>query len=344
MQLKNKCISAVAGSGKTRAIVDECYNNPNCKILLTTYTDNNADALKEKIIEKFGTVPSRITIRPWFSFLLENWVRPYVVEFFTFPIGAHIGLHFVNERSMIYCKRGSKQYFFDDNNDIYSDKLSDFGAYCDEKTDKKCIKRLEEIYDIVCIDEIQDISGHDLDILTSLFKSSIRVLVVGDQQQRIFKTNPSTYHQKQCENIIEWIKTEFSSSVELCYMNYCYRCSFPICQYVKELFSECQITSKNNNKSEHIGIFKIKKEELDNYVQTFNPLILGFNKKSNHGFDKYMNYGESKGLEEDHVLIIPTKDIRNYITNGKEIDSLSTKRKFYVAITRARYSVAFLID
>jgi DNA helicase-2/ATP-dependent DNA helicase PcrA len=56
-----------------------------------------------------------------------------------------------------------------------------------------------------------------------------------------------------------------------------------------------------------------------------------------------MNYGESKGLGFDRVLIYPTKPILDFILNNKDLDGMS-RAKFYVAITRARYSVGIVYN
>ena len=59
-----------------------------------------------------------------------------------------------------------------------------------------------------------------------------------------------------------------------------------------------------------------------------------------------MNYGESKGSTFDRVLIYPTEDIVDYLRTGnlEYIQAFHTRAKLYVAVTRARYSVAFVLD
>ena len=54
-----------------------------------------------------------------------------------------------------------------------------------------------------------------------------------------------------------------------------------------------------------------------------------------------MNYGESKGLGFDRVLIYPTQKILDFILKNKSLDGTS-RAKFYVAITRARHSVGIV--
>ena len=60
--------------------------------------------------------------------------------------------------------------------------------------------------------------------------------------------------------------------------------------------------------------------------------------------DSY-NFGSSKGLEFDRVLIYPTKAITDWLKNQKHENLQPTsKSKLYVAITRAKLSVAFVHD
>ena len=77
----------------------------------------------------------------------------------------------------------------------------------------------------------------------------------------------------------------------------------------------------------------------------YNPVQLRDSKK--RIVDKnymVMNFGESKGLSFDRVLIYPTKPFIDWFINN-ESDLVETSRsKLYVAITRARYSVAIVLN
>lgn len=62
--------------------------------------------------------------------------------------------------------------------------------------------------------------------------------------------------------------------------------------------------------------------------------------------DKYevINMGESKGLTYDRVLIYPTGTMKNWIKNHSKNLKPKTRSQFYVAITRAKYSVGIVFD
>jgi DNA helicase II / ATP-dependent DNA helicase PcrA len=57
-----------------------------------------------------------------------------------------------------------------------------------------------------------------------------------------------------------------------------------------------------------------------------------------------MNFGMSKGLSFDRVLIYPTVPIIKWLKNCSSDLAATSRSKLYVAITRARHSVAFVYD
>jgi hypothetical protein len=55
-----------------------------------------------------------------------------------------------------------------------------------------------------------------------------------------------------------------------------------------------------------------------------------------------MNIGNSKGRTFDRVMIFPTLPMKKYLET-KNLDVAGDIAKLYVAVTRARYSVAFVV-
>jgi superfamily I DNA/RNA helicase len=84
---------------------------------------------------------------------------------------------------------------------------------------------------------------------------------------------------------------------------------------------------------------------LSNYLSKFNPVQLRWDskKKPDPSYAIY-NFGESKGLSFDRVIIYPTKEMKNWIKNNSVKLAEITRAKIYVAITRARKSVAIVVD
>jgi DNA helicase-2/ATP-dependent DNA helicase PcrA len=73
----NKVIIASAGSRKTTYIVKVALSNPDENILILTYTIDNIGQIRSYIIRENGFIPTNITILSWYSFLLQECVRPY---------------------------------------------------------------------------------------------------------------------------------------------------------------------------------------------------------------------------------------------------------------------------
>ncbi|MBW6488630.1 hypothetical protein [Sulfurimonas sp.] len=142
-------------------------------------------------------------------------------------------------------------------------------------------------------------------------------------------------YNEQCKKV--------SVEIDEISLNCSYRNNEFICQFSSTLFPNYSVpSSSQNDEVEHKGIFFIKESDIDIYLAQYQPLQLVWNRgtKVNTSFS-VMNFGESKGLGFDRVLIYPTKPILDFVLKNKNLDGTS-RAKFYVAITRARYSVAFV--
>ncbi|WP_128824130.1 UvrD-helicase domain-containing protein [Brachyspira hampsonii] len=140
------------------------------------------------MLEINGTIPKNIKVQTWFSFLIKHGVKPYITCL-TKNINDVKGLIFDQHKHNSKIDRSKSEYYFSKTNKIYSESLAEFVFNCNYISDNKVINRLENIFDIIFIDEVQDISGYDLEIIRLLFNSSINVYLVGDLRQRIYQTN-----------------------------------------------------------------------------------------------------------------------------------------------------------
>lgn len=106
-----------------------------------------------------------------------------------------------------------------------------------------------------------------------------------------------------------------------------------------------KLESNQNEGTGHDGIFLVRKRDVELYLKTYNPVQLCDSiKKSVENEYKVVNFGESKGMTFDRVLIYPTQPFMKWINdNGFDLPSTS-RSKFYVALTRAKYSVAIVYD
>lgn len=358
MMVNNKLIIAAAGSGKTTYLIDEAIKNREKKVLITTYTQANEAEIKKKIIEKINYIPENITVQTWFSFLLKHGVRPYQGIIFDKRIN---GLILVNSQSGLkgYTKfkqpiyfgeeREFENHYFSNSIKIYSDKLSKFVFRCNEKTNGAVISRISKIYSRIFIDEVQDLAGYDLELLKLLFSSNAEVLLVGDPRQGTYSTNSSSKNKQYKKvNVVNYFFQDKSINIETDETSLLinYRSNKPICDLSNKLFQNFSGTNSGNQIiTEHDGVFFIREKDVEQYLKKYNPVQLRDSKKKivDENY-KVMNFGESKGLSFDRVLIYPTKPFTDWFMNNESELAETSRSKLYVAITRARFSVGIVVN
>lgn len=358
---KNKLIIAAAGSGKTTRLVNEALEIKDKKVLITTYTLANEAEIKRKIIEKHKCIPQNITVQTWFSFLLKHGVRPLQGVLLEERIN---GLILVNNHSSVkysFEKNGKKipvyfkeeypefkQHYFTNEMKIYSDKLSKFVCRCNEKTKGGVIDRISRIFQCVFIDEVQDLAGYDLELVKLLFKSTSEILLVGDLRQVVYQTHSERKYPKYSYGKIrEFIEQKCPKNCcQFEHLNTSHRCNQMICSFSDKLFVDLPNTISNNNDiTEHSGIFFVKKQDVEKYLQQYKPMQLRWDNKRNVNNNyPVQNFGESKGLSFPRVLIYPTAPMLDWIKNNQVELENTSRSKLYVAITRAMHSVGIVVE
>jgi DNA helicase II / ATP-dependent DNA helicase PcrA len=199
--------------------------------------------------------------------------------------------------------------------------------------------------------------GWDFDLIGAIAQLEKGTLIcVGDFRQTIYKTSNA---QKKPKTNIEKLGAFNKIGFETEYMNISWRCIQKICDFADMIHANdnyyqptsSQVTQVPGNINKHQGIFVVSTDSVSEYLARYNPVILRLNRKTNTQLcdgHKTFNFGEVKGLGFDHVLILPTKKHMDFLSGKTEIFNSDktdeAKNKFYVAITRARYSVAFLSD
>lgn len=343
---QDKLIIAAAGSGKTTFLVNEALGKKEGKILITTYTQANEEEIRSKFIKLNKCIPQNITIQTWFSFLLQHGVKPFQGCKFKKKINGLVLYNGVSAKGIP--ERETEKHYFTSNLNIYSDKLSKFVIQCNNLSNGAVLERLSRIYTDIYIDEVQDLAGYDLEFLKLLFKSPINNLLVGDPRQGTYSTNNSQkYKRFKRSKIINFfednsikIDTDDSS------LTVNYRSCPAICDLSNKLFPDFQNTTSGNSiVTGHDGVFLIKSKDLENYLETYNPIQLrdSVKTKVNEKF-KVMTFGKSKGLEFNRVLIYPTDAYVGWLKNNSLKLKPTSRSKFYVAITRARQSVGIVCD
>lgn len=358
----NKLVVAAAGSGKTTYLVKEALSVEDKNVLITTYTEANEAEIRKIIIkETKGYIPQHITIQTWFSFLLQHGVRPYQNEMNSGLHEQKIGFYLTEKRSGFRHKNKNNQpiywgegdffkYYFTKDFKIYSDKISKFIVECDKKTNGEVISRISRIFPYIYIDEIQDLAGWELVIIDLFFNSKSNILLVGDPRQVAYLTHHSSkYNRYKDGKIKEYIENECKKdlcNIDMTSLQESHRNNKLICDFSSKLFPEynsctaCTCEKCRSYSLHHEGIFLIKEDDVKKYCEDYSPTIL----KYKEAIYPEWNYGKSKGLNFDRVLIYPTNKIKEYLKEG-DISKIETVRaKFYVALTRARYSVGIICD
>lgn len=361
---ENKLIIAAAGSGKTRHLVNEALGKEG-SVLILTYTLSNEDVIKRRLIKHAACIPRNVTVQTWFSFLLQHGVRPYQGSLHNSLFEKDIkGMLLVNQQSafrfqgrtgpVYWGEADLDKHYFSKEHKIYSDKIAKFSVKCCARSNGAVIERIERIYDHILIDEVQDLAGYDLELLKLLFMSKVAVLLVGDPRQVTYLTHIERKYSKYRNGMIrDFVCNELGKnircSIDEVTLGASHRCNQSICKYSSLLYPDLPETTPcsccTNTDIEHQGLFLIKPSQVDEYVRTYNPVQLRWDRKVNvHSDYKVMNFGEAKGETSDRVLIYPTKDMIEWVSDNSVKLSDSARAKFYVALTRARFSAAIVME
>lgn len=355
--MNNNLLIAGAGTGKTTFIIKEALKNKE-RVLITTYTIKCRKEIEEKIISENGYIPKNIVVQTWFSFLFEHGIMPYKSELNIKKVN---GLNFVNGKSGIkyinskgipihYSESEFEKYYFDNNKNIYSDKLSKLVLKVNDVSNNLVFDRISKIFNTIYVDEVQDLVGYDLEIIKKLSENQSNLFLVGDPRQKVYNTHvDSKYNKYKDGNIDDFIKyecTKLNFYIDTKTLNTCRRCHKDIVQFINEFYKKYNgLLSTEKQNDFHSGIFIVRSTDVELYIRKYSPVQLRYNKSKKVDIDyKVLNYKESKGCTYDRTLIYPTKDLENYLKNKKEIAKINTKNAIYVALSRAVTSVGIVYD
>jgi superfamily I DNA/RNA helicase len=370
--LPNELWIAGAGSGKTHKIVTDAIEviKGGGRVLVVTYTTNNQAELRARFLELYGSSSENFVVKGLFSFYLEDMVRPYQSEVFSGRITGisftEYNPHLISGTTFTISGRAEKSadgminplhYLTPCKTMAYSGLLAKLAALVAKLSKDAPAKRLKEIYQRVFFDEVQDLVGWDYDVIRSLNKVMVdSICCVGDFRQTIYTTTfghkaPQTPQQK-VDYFVGKMKFERRS------MPNNRRCIQEICDLSDTIHSglyDKTISSVEEIPKEmahHCGVFLVKQSQLTDYLKIFQPQVLRWSSTTGR---KYLpsciicyTFGSCKGLGFNRVLVIPPDKHLKFI--GGDIKVFETDKtdesqnKLYVAITRARYSLAFLVE
>lgn len=346
MPSANRISLASAGSGKTTAIVEEACRSP-LRSALITYTLNGRRELSDRAYQHFGAIPPNVSIGTWYSFVLAHFVRPYQNHFCRGPrVGAINFKRVPDELRRRFGKADTERFFFSSPGRIWRDRVTDFACQVIDKTDGLPLRRIERIFGRVYIDEAQDLSGWDLDLIQHLLKSTTEIVLVGDHRQATYSTNDNQKNKPYAgQNIVKkFVEWERAGLAEIQHRAVSRRCNRAICDFADRLFPDSpKAESLNAEVTGHDGVFLLTAADLARYCQTFSPQPLRYSKATTVPHGKPLNFGDVKGMTFDRTIIYPHGTFQKFLKTGRlELKGHSLTRT-YVAVTRARHSVAIVV-
>jgi len=344
---RKRLIIAGAGTGKTtllRNIAIDCSDER--RVLYLTYTIANACEFEAAIIHELGHLPASITIMTWFSFLLVHGVRPFPAQGFSHRIDRMLfNEGRVTQRRGV--RRGDEGYYCHKSGVVYRSRLSDLAALCDEQWRGEVTDRICAIYDTILVDEGQDFAGYDYDILGAMMQKAREMVVVGDPRQQTYRTGNEPKYSG-IPHVFDFISANYGYALDTTTLNTTYRCSQDVISLANSLYPSLpQVMPSSERKSGTDGrVIKVRKADFETWASTrtnpFTILRYSTSTKVPDGF-RIMNMGDSKGLTLDDVVIFPTGDMKKWI-GGKPVDFKDgTRARLYVAITRARGDLVFVV-
>ncbi len=332
--MDKKVVFSVAGSGKTRFIINKLSLEK--RSLVVTYTDNNLNELRNRIIKKFGYFPNNIKLMSYFSFIHMFCFKPFLAYKYKTK-----GITFSPNPNR-FAKKTDNSYFINRDKRVYSNRIAKFIK--ERGATDNVLKRLEKYFDDLFIDEIQDIAGHDFNFLKDIVKAKINIFLVGDFYQHTFDTSRDGSVNKNLHKEYLKYKNEFKKmnlDIDETSLEKSYRCGPEVCKFISTKLC-IKINSMKTDKS-----VVLKITNSDEIRKIFNDgTIIKLFLKQHYNYCCYSkNWGESKGEDHyNHVCVVLNKGTMDYYKKDI-LHKLNpqTRNKLYVACTRAKENL-FLIS
>lgn len=352
----NRGILACAGAGKTYTICSDALSSEG-RSLLITYTNKGRTSIEKQTLELNNEVPTdKVNVETWFGFLLKEIIRPYQSIYFkALKSGSPVVINYFQsiDFSTTYgrfnkYKKGTFQYFWSKGRMLRHNETVVLANVLFELAGDKIIRRLEQQYSTIFFDEVQDLTGTDMDILRHLIDSRIDVVMVGDPKQFTYRTHEE--HKKNSAisgvNIDKFFKIlEQKGKLQVQYKQVTRRFGSALADFANSVDPSGELLAGSGevSQSEHEGVFILPWEYLAEYHHAYSPTYLVYDSKQAKKLPNFcsevINYGDSKGITREDIVILPNGQFDKFLL-GKP---LTAPTKYYIASTRARHSIAFIV-
>lgn len=333
--MDKKVVFAVAGSGKTKLIIDGL--DMNKRSLIITYTSSNYENLKERIIKKFGHFPTNIKLYTYFTFLYSFCYKPFCHDLMLTK-----GINYFQLPNQ-YSKKDKREHYVDLEGRLFFSRISKYLIEYNVISD--VVERINKYFDNIYIDEIQDFASNDFNFVLGLAATQANLLYVGDFYQHTFDTSRDGSTRKNLHTDYTKYQKEFQLggiSVDVSTLLKSWRCNASVTQYISD---NLNIPIESNRPDS--SIIKYVNDVLE-IKQIFddNSIVKLFYQK-HYDYDCFSkNWGDCKGEDKyfDVCVVLNDRTLTKY-TSGKlhELPS-STKNKFYVAVSRTKNNLYFISE
>jgi len=328
-------IFAVAGSGKTSLVIERLSLNE--RALIITYTQNNYLHLRNKIIQKFGTIPSNIRVMTYFSFLHGFCYRPIM----QLKLGT---------RGLTFRRPPNRQIpltdiarFRDPGRRLYHNRLAKLLQHMD------CMPlihaRIERFYDCVYVDEVQDFAGHDFNLLLEISKAKAGMTFVGDFYQHTFDTSRDGSVNSSLHDDMAKYEKRFRDAgvaVDKQTLGRSWRCATAVCDFIS---ANLQIVM-GSHAQRHSSIITVLEQAQANALHA-DPAVVKLFLQEHGKYGCYsQNWGASKGMDhfEDVCVVLGNEAWKRYQGSSLHESKPQTRNKLYVACSRTRGNLYFVSE
>jgi DNA helicase-2/ATP-dependent DNA helicase PcrA len=207
------------------------------------------------------------------------------------------------------------------------------------------LRRLEKYVDVIYIDEVQDVGGHDFELLMAICGCNVDQMLVGDFHQHTFDTSRDGATNRTLHDDYERYKKRFKEVglvVDTTSLAKSHRCSQAVCRFIREHLG-IEIFS-HTNKSTDV-IFLERQEDVDRVHACEEMVKLFYQEHRKYGCNSE-NWGNSKGTDHYQDVCVVLNGTACKAFKGGVLRKVNpqTRNKLYVACSRTRGNLYLVSD
>lgn len=341
----SRIIQAVAGAGKTYAITHDMLDSSK-KYLFITFTNGNAKNIREGLTD-FGFPIDQYQVMTFSKFVIDWLVKPFLPIMKPCLVMGFSGGFTTQEpqpssingrHNPAYIKNNEVGHYLDTKGNFYLTRLSEYATVQNKDYWKAAWQRANKFVDEIFIDEYQDLTGKDFDILTKMTKQrNVDVTLVGDVYQSnvsrsMMRSNSKLDFEEM--SIEDGLHNLFGRRVIV--DSETMKSSRRISPKVAAL-----VSSKLDIPIESMGIASGKVtmlttvDEIIKELET-NPMVLIWDRDIGvPDFSQYRTWSYSKGDTFGRVMVVLTKKTDDIMEQSFIKPGNMVRNKLYVALTRS---------